>query len=66
LGSEQSAAPGEPVRGPETPLGRSDHVGIPLACGVGRYAGKSVAPGVPCPQGASAWQGQRAATDRRA
>ncbi len=34
LGSGQSAAPGEPVRGPETPLGRDEHMGIPLACGV--------------------------------
>ncbi len=53
MGSGQSAAPGEPVRGPETPLGRSDHVGIPLACGVGRYAGEPVASrvrrGVPVP-----------------
>jgi len=60
LGSGQSAAPGEPVRGPETPLGRSDHVGIPLACGVGRCAGQPVAPGRAVSAGRLGLAGQRA------
>src|SRR5712691_512980 len=45
LGSGQSAAPGEPVRGPETPLGRSEHMGIRWPVVWGRYVRESVASG---------------------